>query len=93
MGIQPTASRTDLLLECQYAFGKDVEVYDPPGEPARYGSAFHFVLADLLTGWSLEVAGAALSSPNAPWGGPRRSMRRSRRGGFRPPGRPNFRCM
>ena len=49
MGIQPTASRTDLLLECQYAFGKDVEVYDPPGEPARYGSAFHFVLADLLT--------------------------------------------
>lgn len=49
MGIQPSASRTALLLACPRPFDPNVEE-DPdlPGEPARYGSAFHAVLAACL---------------------------------------------
>ena len=49
MGIQPSASRTALLLRCPRPFDPALEA-DPdlPGEPARYGSAFHQVLAACL---------------------------------------------
>lgn len=54
MGLQPSASRTALLLACPRPFDPELEE-DPdlPGEPARYGSSFHQVLA------------ACLRSPNA----------------------------
>jgi hypothetical protein len=52
MGLQPTGSKTDLLLNCQYPFADDVEVNDPPGEPARYGSAFHELMAGVLGHWA-----------------------------------------
>ena len=48
MALQPSGSRTDLLLNCQYPFAEDVETTDEPGEPARYGSAFHELIAELL---------------------------------------------
>lgn len=49
MGIQPSASKTALLLSCPRPFDPDLEP-DPdlPGEPARYGSSFHAVLAACL---------------------------------------------
>ena len=51
MGIQPSASRTALLLACPRPFDEEVEEGpDLPGEPARYGSAFHAVLAECLRG-------------------------------------------
>ena len=45
MGIQDTASKTSLLLECQRPFDPEVETEDSPGEAARYGSAWHEGLA------------------------------------------------
>ena len=44
MGIQPTASKTGLILQCPRPFSEDTEV-EPrdPEEPARYGSAIHEV--------------------------------------------------
>ena len=46
--MQPSASRTSLLLSCPRPFG-DVElVEDTSEEPASYGSAFHEVLAACL---------------------------------------------
>lgn len=49
MGLQPSASRTGLLLACPRPFHPDTPTeYDPPGEPSRYGSAFHQVIATCL---------------------------------------------
>jgi len=49
MKIQPTASRTGLLLACPRPFSEEVDAEsDLPQEPARYGSAFHQVLAACL---------------------------------------------
>jgi len=49
MGIQPSASRTGLLLECTRPFAEDTTIEpEPSREPARYGSAFHLVLAAML---------------------------------------------
>jgi hypothetical protein len=49
MGLQPSASRTDPLVECSYAFDPSFEFErESVGEPARYGSAFHFLIAFLL---------------------------------------------
>lgn len=50
MGVQPSASRTGLLLACPRPFDPDT-TSDPdlPGEPARYGSAFHACLAACLS--------------------------------------------
>jgi hypothetical protein len=49
MAIQPSASNVWLLLECQHAFDPKF-VYDrePPSEAARYGSAFHALMAERL---------------------------------------------
>jgi len=47
MKIQPSASRSALLLECSYAFSVEIEP-EPGGEPSRYGVAFHSLLAFLL---------------------------------------------
>ncbi len=42
---QVSASKTPLVLQCGRPFADDTEIEeDPPGEPARYGSAFHEVL-------------------------------------------------
>ena len=46
--MQPSASKTNLLLNCQYPFDPNLEL--PPDEgskAARYGSAFHQVMAGL----------------------------------------------
>jgi hypothetical protein len=50
VGVQPSASRTDLLLACPRPFDPEVEA-DPDfsGEAARYGSAFHQVIAACLS--------------------------------------------
>lgn len=45
MGIQPTASKTDLLLHCVRPFALDTPIEkDEPGEAAIYGTAFHDAL-------------------------------------------------
>jgi hypothetical protein len=47
--MQPSASRTELLLECSYPFDpRHTFAPGEVGEPARYGSAFHEVLARVL---------------------------------------------
>lgn len=49
MGWQPSASKTEILLLCQRPFDPAIEAEpDEPGEPARYGSAFHAVIAACL---------------------------------------------
>lgn len=49
MGVQPSASRTELLLACPRPFEDDTKADDDsPGEAARYGSAFHQVIAACL---------------------------------------------
>jgi len=49
MGWQPSASKTDILLLCQRPFDPAIEAEpDEPGEPARYGSAFHEIAASCL---------------------------------------------
>jgi hypothetical protein len=49
MPLQPSASRTALLLLCPRPFDPEIEA-DPdlPGEAARYGSAFHLLIAACL---------------------------------------------
>jgi hypothetical protein len=63
-GIQPSASRSALLLECAYWIGKEVD-HGLSSEPARYGTAFHALLAKTLsvgdtaqvqTTWAKEIA-------------------------------------
>lgn len=49
MGIQPSASRTALVLACPHPFEDKTPIeVEEPREPARYGSAFHLVLAAML---------------------------------------------
>ncbi len=49
MSLQPSASRTDLLLACPRPFDSELEADpDVPGVGARYGSAFHKILAACL---------------------------------------------
>jgi len=51
MNLQPSASRTALLLACPRPFDPELDVeLEEPGEPARYGSAFHQVIAACLRG-------------------------------------------
>lgn len=58
MGIQPSASVTGLLLACQRPFDPELQLEaSEPGEPARYGSAFHFVLAEMLRAKKAMSAG------------------------------------
>src|ERR1700732_1751896 len=47
-GLQPSASRTELLLNCQYPFGREVPREVEVSEPARYGLAFHELMAEML---------------------------------------------
>lgn len=61
MGLQPTMSRTDLLLECQWPFSPDVEIPpDPPGKEARYGSVIHAGIATGLALWLKAGAPAGI---------------------------------
>ena len=49
MGLQPSASKSDLLLSCARPFSPDLEVErDDPSVPMRYGSAFHEIIAETL---------------------------------------------
>jgi hypothetical protein len=45
--VRPTMSKTDLLFQCSYPWGKQVHP-EIVGEPARFGSAFHSVLERTL---------------------------------------------
>src|ERR1700742_1591080 len=46
MGLQPSASKTDLLLQCGRPFADDTEIEPrPAGADARYGSAVHLLQA------------------------------------------------
>jgi hypothetical protein len=47
-GYQPSMSNSAQLIECSYAFGREFE-RRVSGEPARYGSSFHEVLAHRIT--------------------------------------------
>lgn len=71
MGIQPSASRTGLLLDCPRPFDVEVEIEpDPPREPSRYGSAFHQVLAHWLSqskGLKPEVHARAIDKAVRQW--------------------------
>jgi len=46
-GLQPSMSRSDILIECSYPFGKDDCDFEV-GEAGWYGSGFHEVQADLI---------------------------------------------
>lgn len=48
--MQPSASKSYLLTNCAYSFDPLLELptQDDPGEPARYGSAFHELMAVIL---------------------------------------------
>lgn len=68
MGLQPTASKTSLLLQCGYPFDPKREIVkeEDPGDPARYGSAFHALMAYVVMGgpfsgtrWEKRVASEA----------------------------------
>lgn len=49
MSLQPSASRTALLLACPRPFDPDLETESSPGgEAANYGTAFHHVIAECL---------------------------------------------
>lgn len=49
MGWQPSASKTEVFLLCPRPFDPAIEAEpDEPGEPARYGSGFHAVIAACL---------------------------------------------
>lgn len=49
MSLQPTASRTALLLLCPRPFDPELaDLPDDADEPARYGSAFHALIASCL---------------------------------------------
>jgi hypothetical protein len=63
MGISPTASLTDLLLQCPRPFEDDtvIESDGGAGEPARWGKAFHLH----LLGRMLPESGAAVDAEAA----------------------------
>src|SRR5579885_1057010 len=63
--IQETMSRTDLLLACPYPWGKRGP-YDKPGLPARFGSAFHEVMAALLDRTRIPEGGFAAIKSGIP---------------------------
>jgi hypothetical protein len=78
MGIQPTASKSDLLLNCQYPFDPalDLGEPEPPGEVAEYGTDFHWKLHAALQGatpadnhvkGSLSIIQGFMAGEN-PWG-------------------------
>ena len=51
MSMQPSASKTALIIACPRPFDPELETApDEPEEPARYGSAFHQILAACLRG-------------------------------------------
>ena len=43
--VQPTMSKTDRLLACAFPWGKTVTAEEDVGQPARFGSAFHELMA------------------------------------------------
>lgn len=49
--MQPSASRSNLLIQCSKAFDPNLKFpRDLPGEPARWGSAWHEVAAWIISG-------------------------------------------
>lgn len=52
--MQPSASKTDLLLQCSYPFDpKRTLMSEPPGEAAIYGTQFHKAMEQLLAAETL----------------------------------------
>lgn len=47
-GVQPSMSRSNLLLECSYWIGRQGDSYEAE-EPARYGSTWHGIASDCLS--------------------------------------------
>jgi hypothetical protein len=43
--VQPTMSKTDRLLACAFPWGREVAAEEDVGQPARFGSAFHELMA------------------------------------------------
>lgn len=63
MGLQPTASRTSPLIECSYAFDPEFSFdRESANEPMRYGSAFHELIAWLLSDLIKKEAGKKTTS-------------------------------
>jgi hypothetical protein len=75
MGVQDTASKTHLLLNCPRPFAADTPIeHQEAGEASRYGSALHEAVEHLLNGtnppdltakWSLPTESAAAISAHA----------------------------
>lgn len=70
MGLQDTASKTELLLHCTRPYAEETEIErEEPGEAAIYGSAFHEAIAQHLKAYlgfatiTVDVGAAA-----AKWG-------------------------
>lgn len=61
--LQPTMSKTDLLLQCSWWVGKEVPIEEDGGGPeARFGSAFHAVIAWMLLRWLTRPAPHAVAT-------------------------------
>lgn len=66
--LQPSASKTSLLLECSYPFGKIVPDDIRDREAANYGSAFHELLAhSVLNDWG-SPSMAEIEATASVWG-------------------------
>jgi PD-(D/E)XK nuclease superfamily len=64
-GLQPSMSRSEIVSNCGYAFGKNVDP-EESSEAARYGSAFHELLASLILGKKIPVG--SYSKVSTRWG-------------------------
>lgn len=66
-GLQPSMSWTAQLLQCSFAFGKDVR--REPGEPALWGSAWHELQAEVLRSRALDaLSPQRVASVTKRWG-------------------------
>ena len=60
MGLQDTASKTALLLECTWPFEESTRItQEPPSEAMRYGSAFHKIFEQRFRQQHRDYVGVA----------------------------------
>jgi hypothetical protein len=71
MALQPTASKTDLLLNCQWPFDPEREIPERANVPegTRYGSAFHQIMevAPLERGQKIPNLGGLVAVTRKKW--------------------------
>ena len=74
--MQPSASRTETLLQCSYPFSykEDDREGEVVSEPARYGSAFHELIAKLILGQTARWE-SAVTAAGKKWKLPPSSLR------------------